>query len=134
MILLDAGPLIALVHADDARHQDCVEAFRGIREPLATVLPVMSEILHLLDFSLAAQEAAWQIVQEAPIALLPFDASDFPRVRELMRKYRDLPMDFADAALVRVAERQRIRKVFTLDARDFGIYRPLRIGRFTVMP
>lgn len=134
MILVDAGPLIALVHADDARHQECVEVFRGVREPLATVLPVLSEALYLLDFSLEAQEAAWQLVEEAPIALLQVDAPDFPRIRELMRKYRDLPMDFADAALVRVAERQRLRRVFTLDARDFHVYRPLRIGRFAVMP
>jgi uncharacterized protein len=54
-------------------------------------------------------------------------------MRELMRKYRDLPMDL-DAALVRVAERERLRRIFTLDWRDFQIYRPSRIGRFAVLP
>jgi len=43
-------------------------------------------------------------------------------------------MDLADAALVRVAERERLRRVFTLDRRDFQIYRPARIGRFTIIP
>jgi hypothetical protein len=50
-----------------------------------------------------------------------------------MRKYRDLPMDLADAALVRVAERERLRRIFTVDRRDFQIYRPSRIGRFAVL-
>ena len=51
-----------------------------------------------------------------------------------MLKYRDLPMDLADAALVRLGEREGIRKVFTTDRRDFGLYRPSRIGRFTIVP
>ena len=50
---------------------------------------------------------------------------DCLRMRELMWKYRDLPMDLADAALVRVAERERVRRIFTVNRRDFGIYRPI---------
>ncbi|MGH9316287.1 MAG: hypothetical protein ACRD1P_04175, partial [Thermoanaerobaculia bacterium] len=60
--------------------------------------------------------------------------SDVPRMRELMHKYRDLPMDLADAALVRVAERERLSKVFTIDRRDFQLYRPKGIRRFTILP
>ena len=56
------------------------------------------------------------------------------RVRELMRKYRDLPMDVADAALVAVAEREGITRVFTLDRRDFEVYRPAKIGRVSLVP
>ena len=59
---------------------------------------------------------------------------DIPRMRELMLKYRDLPMDLADAGLVRVAERERLRRIFTLDRRDFQVYRPSRIGRFAILP
>ena len=55
-------------------------------------------------------------------------------MRELMKKYRDLPMDLADAALVRVAEREKVRVVFTIDRKDFGVYRPHRLGRFTLLP
>ena len=59
---------------------------------------------------------------------------DFPRMRELMRKYRDLPLDLADAALVRVAEREKVRTIFTIDRKDFSVYRPHRLGRFTLLP
>ena len=67
------------------------------------------------------------------LTLLPLDDADAPRIRELMHKYRDLPMDLADAAIVRVAERERLRTVFTLDRKDFSVYRPAR-GKFTILP
>jgi predicted nucleic acid-binding protein len=52
-----------------------------------------------------------------------------------MRKYRSLPMDFADATLVRVAEREGIRRIFTLDRRDFSVYRlGPRGGSFAIVP
>jgi len=66
------------------------------------------------------------------IATLTSD--DVPRMHELMEKYHDLPMDLADAALVRVAERERIRRIFTLDRREFTLYRPIGIGRFRILP
>lgn len=56
------------------------------------------------------------------------------RLRDLMRKYRDLPMDLADAALVRIAERERIQRIFTIDRRDFEIYRPIGVRRCEVIP
>lgn len=74
------------------------------------------------------------MLESDTLALLPLGQEDVPRMRELMEKYRDLPMDLADAALVRAAERERLRRVFTLDRRDFALYRPLRVGRFAVLP
>ena len=65
--------------------------------------------------------------------LLALDRSDAPRMRELMFKYRDVPMDLADAALVRVAEREDLSRIFTLDD-DFAIYRLPRRGRFAIIP
>jgi predicted nucleic acid-binding protein len=55
-------------------------------------------------------------------------------MRELMEKYRDLPMDLARAALVRVAERESLLRIFTLDRRHFSIYRPGRRRRFAIVP
>ena len=66
--------------------------------------------------------------------LAPLDESDAPRMRELMEKYHDLPMDLADAALVRVAERENLTEIFTLDRRHFSIYRPGRRRRFGILP
>lgn len=134
MILVDAGPMIALIHEDDNEHRRCREAFAAMNDSLGTVWPALAEAMHLLSFSWQAQEALWGMIEAGAVELLPLGPDDFPRLKELMRKYRDLPMDLADAALVRVAERERLRRIFTLDRRDFQIYRPSRIGRFVILP
>jgi len=132
--LLDAGPLVALVHASDQEHDRCRTALGSIRRPLCTVWPVITEALYLLDFSWEAQNAVWDMLEEGGVTVIALDAADVPRMRELMRKYRDRPMDVADAALVTVAEREGITRVFTLDRRDFEVYRPAKIGRFLLVP
>ncbi len=134
MILVDAGPLIALIHEDDNEHERCREAFVTMDEPLGTVWPVVAEAMYLLSFSWRAQVALWDMLETGAVQILPMGIDDVSRMKELMRKYRDLPMDLADAALVRVAERERLRRIFTLDRRDFQIYKPSRIGRFTIFP
>jgi hypothetical protein len=134
MILVDAGPLIALIHEDDNEHEHCREAFAPMDEPLGTVWPVVAEAMYLLSFSWRAQVALWEMLETGAVEILPIGFDDVSRMKELMRKYRDLPMDLADAALVRVAERERLRRIFTLDRRDFQIYKPSRIGRFTIFP
>lgn len=125
---------MALIHADDRHHASCRDALERIREPLVTVWPVITEAMYLLDFSAEAQDALWRLLERDGVKILSLDAGDVPRMRELMRKYRDLPMDLADAALVRAAERERISRVFTIDRRDFEVYRPRGIRRFTILP
>jgi predicted nucleic acid-binding protein len=134
MILVDTGPLVALIHEDDNEHSICKETFLTFSEPLGTVWPVLTEAMYLLSFSWVAQNALWEMTQAGAVEILSLGTDDVARMRELMRKYRDLPMDLADAALVRVAERERLRRIFTLDRRDFQIYRPSRMGRFAVLP
>ena len=74
------------------------------------------------------------MIEMGAVEILPLGMDDIPHMKELMREYRDLPMDLAHAALVRVAERERLRRIFTLDRRDFQVYRPSRIGRFVIFP
>ena len=123
MILVDAGPLVALVDADDQHHQACAATFRLIKEPLATVWPPVTEAMHLLEDLPQGQQALWDMLERGAIGLLPLGSPDFPRIRELMRKYKNRPMDLADAALIRVAEREGTRKIFTVDRADFSVYR-----------
>jgi hypothetical protein len=125
---------VALIHADDRHHAACRKTLASIREPLGSVWPVITEAMYLLAFSPDAQDALWRLLERDAVKILPLDAADAPRMRELMRKYRDLPMDLADAALVRVAERERISRVFTIDRRDFELYQPREIRRFTILP
>jgi len=90
--------------------------------------------MYLLGFSWKAQDALWEMVQREALAFLPLGVEDFPRMRELMKRYNDLPMDLADSALVRVAEREKLRELFTLDRRDFSVYRPAHVKRLVIVP
>jgi uncharacterized protein len=133
-LLVDAGPLIALVHRDDQWHEACRAASLKIQDDLVTVWPAFSEAMFMLRAVQGGQEGLWELINSRSIQFAPLAPADFPRMRELMRKYRDLPMDLADAALVRVAEREKLRRIFTTDRRDFELYRPYRLGRFHIMP
>ena len=133
-VLVDAGPLVALLDRSDSDHVSCRETLTSLTGSLGTVWPVLTEAIYLLRGYPAAQEALWEMIETGAVELPALGPDDVPRMKELMRKYRDLPMDLADAALVRVAERDKVRRIFTLDRRDFQIYRPARIGRFAIVP
>jgi predicted nucleic acid-binding protein len=134
VILVDAGPLVALVDADDQHHKKCVAALKVLREPLVTVWPPVTEAMYLLTDLPKAQEALWEMLARGVLQLLSLDLADVPRMRELMSKYVNRPMDLADAALVRVAEREGIRKIFTVDREDFCVYRLHGRVRPTIIP
>lgn len=132
-VLVDAGPFVALIDRRDTHHANCVEALRAITDPLVTVWPALVEAMYLLD-TWQEQATLWAMVETGPITLAPLDEQDVPRLRDLMRKYRDLPMDLADAALVHVAERDGYRRIFSLDRTDFEVYRLAGRERFTIVP
>jgi uncharacterized protein len=134
LILVDAGPLVALVDSDDQHHEECVGALRKVREPLATVWPPLMEALYLLNDHPIMQNAVWEMVSRGIVGLLRLDRTDIPRMRELMQKYADLPMDVADASLICVAERETIRTIFTVDRRDFSVYRLNGRARPSLLP
>jgi predicted nucleic acid-binding protein len=130
-VLFDAGPLVALVDKSDGRHHEVVEAQATIED--RRVWPVVVEAMQPLSFSWRAQKTLWEMFETKAVELLPLDETDVPEIKSLMEKYRDFPMDIADAALVRVADREGIRRVLT-DRRDFSVYRLARKGRFTLLP
>ena len=133
-VLVDAGPLVALIDRGDAHHAACVGALESMEGPLLTVWPAFTEAMYLLGFSWTGQSALWEMLEGASLTLATLDEHDAPRLKALMRKYRDLPMDLADAALVRVAERDGISRIFTLDRRHFRTDRPSGRGTFSILP
>jgi predicted nucleic acid-binding protein len=123
-ILIDTGPLVALFDRRDAYHEACREQARNLPGSLSTCLPVITEASYLLnryDSNLVHQLLA--ACRDGIYALLPLDRSDIGEIDLLMAKYQDLCLDFADAALMHLAEREGIEQVFTLDRRDFCVFR-----------
>lgn len=134
MVLADAGPLIALLSARDRHHGACRRAAEAIDDDLGTTWPVVTEAFYLLSGAWKAQAELFAWLERGDLLLLPLHVSDLPRIRALMRSYRNLPMDLADASLVRLAERERIRKVFTVDRRGFSVYRAAGLGALELVP
>lgn len=133
-ILVDAGPLIAILHKDDRDHVLCVDILKSLREPLLTTWMPITEAMYLLGFSVDAQGALLEMIERGVIQIVTLEADELPSIRKLIRQYADLPMDFADATLVQVAKRHSIDRIFTLDRRDFSIYRLGRGKAFTIIP
>ena len=124
---------MALLDRGDPEHEACVATLDTLREAMTTVWPAFAEAMYLLGRSWQGQKALWSRIETGALTLAPLDETDAPRMRELMEKYRDLPMDLADAALVRVAERDSLTQIFTLDRRHFSIYRMTRRRRLSMV-
>lgn len=121
-ILIDSGPLIALFDRSDKYHQASTEFIKKNRSELITTLASITEVLHLLDFSRNAQVDFLSWVDAGAVTVEPITTEDFQRIRDLIVKYSDLPMDFADACLVFLGEKMNISKIATID-RDFDVYK-----------
>lgn len=132
--LADTGALLALLDQDDNWHARCRGAFERIRLPLATSAAVLTELFHLLGDHPRDISAVWRLLESGAVIVRPIDDLDLPRIRELMAKYSDRPMDFADATLVRLAEREGLHTIFTIDHDDFETYRIEGRERFEVVP
>jgi len=133
-VLVDAGPLIALLDRRDVHHRKCVKVFEGMQSPLLTAWPVVAEAMHLLATVSGGVDALWGMLEDPGVVrLLPLEPADYSAMRLSMHKYRDQRMDLGDAALVRLAAREHLTTIFTLD-RDFQVYRIGGTGRFTIVP
>lgn len=132
--LIDTGAILALMDKDDAWHAKCVEVFHSLRLPLATTSAVMAEFFHLLGQDPMAVNNAWRFLRSGAVTLLPITDADAPKLESLMEQYSDRPMDFADASLVCLAERESLSTVFTIDFADFETYRIKGRSRFRIVP
>ncbi len=135
MTLCDAGPLIAIIDADEPDHDACLAALDELVLPLVTTWPAFTEAMCLLGQAggITGQRALWSLVQTDRLILADLSTKAVERSAQLMDKYADRPMDLADATLVALAEEQGHRKVFSLDS-DFHIYRIRGRQRFDVVP
>ena len=133
-VLVDVGPMVAILNRRDRDHEACVNVLKKLRQPLLSTWMPVTQAMYSLDFSVAAQGALLEMIERGALRILDIGNQDLPGIRSLMKKYSDQPMDFADATLVQVARREALYEVFTLDQRDFGVYRLKQDKSFTVFP
>lgn len=123
MILCDAAPLFCSVDKSQPRHLAVKTFIQNNPSPFITTWACFTEAMYL-----SLQRGGWlmqnqlgKLLLNNLIRLHSIEASDYPRLLKLMEKYRDRPMDLADATLVVAAESLKIRKILTFDS-DFFFY------------
>lgn len=133
-VIVDTGAILALLDENDRWHQICSRVVRQLRLPLLTTEAVLTEVFHLIRRSRTEMEAVWTLLDSRVVLLATIENSELQRIQALMSRYKDLPMDFADATLVYLGEREAIAAVFTLDQNDFATYRISGKRRFHIIP
>jgi predicted nucleic acid-binding protein len=125
MILSDTGYWVALFDRDDRHHARAVAVTRDLREPLVTTWPVLTETTCFLGarYGMDAVARFLELGERDGYRVHALDERDFPRLRALMKKYADLPMDLADASLVLLAQDSGEGRILSTDERDFRAYR-----------
>jgi uncharacterized protein len=133
--LLDTGPLVAYLDANDAAHAVIVACLEGFSGKLCTTCAVVTEAMYFISIDPRGPTLLAEFLDASHMQV--YDCAQPAQVREaalLMEKYSDTPMDFADATLVLLAEQLNVLNVVTLDHRGFSTYRTRRGKSLRMMP
>jgi hypothetical protein len=136
MTLTDTGPLVAILDATDVAHKKCVAAAASLPPgPFVTTWPCLTESMHFAYRAARydGQAKVWALMQSGRLLLHDLGVDDLPRMATLMAKYRDTPMDLADASLIVAAEKLGLKRIFTLDG-DFRVFRLADGSALEVVP
>lgn len=134
MVIIDTGPIVALFDESEPSHQICKNTLKHIKGPILTSWPVLTESFYLLEDWRKGQSELWEFILAGGLNIYDIQPSEYIRLRDLMKKYSDRPMDLADATLVLLAEIHKAKTIFTLDRKDFSLYRPKHCKYFEIIP
>ncbi len=122
-VLVDTGPLVALLYEREQHHMRCVEQAKEFPETLSTCWPVITEAAYLLRPSRDGVATLLSEIDQGRLEILPLSAGDVRPVQAILDRFHDQHLDFADACLMHLAEREGMRHIFTLDHRHFSVLR-----------
>jgi uncharacterized protein len=124
MVLIDTGPLVALVDKADKTHKKAASIFRSFKTPPLTTWACLTEAFYVIGEGCGwrGQKTLLELLTRGAIRIHSQNDTEVHRISELMEQYHDNPMDFADASLVTLAELRGVKKIFTLDS-DFYVFR-----------
>ena len=134
MVIIDTGPLVALFDSSEPAHETCKVTLQAIGDDLVTSWSVLTEAFYMLEDWKTGQAKLWNIITAGAVQLYELQPLHYGRLEELMRKYSDRPMGLVDVTIVLIAESLKILTIFTLDKKDFSIYRPKHCRHFEIIP
>lgn len=133
-ILIDTGPLVAILDRNDAYHSACVEFARELPASVYTCWPVLTEACYLLRKRPDLVAKLLEACHDGIYTLLPIDETDIPDIGGTLAKYGDQQIDLADACLVHLANREGIDAIMTIDRRHFSLFRTSDGKAFSLYP
>lgn len=133
-VLLDTGPIVATLDASDQWHRSCADSVLELIERCVTTEAVVTEACHMVGRGRARASLVLDFLLDADVPILSLDRSALRHAARLMDRYAKVPMDFADAALVTLADGLQLGTVLTTDRRGFRAYRPASGKAFRVFP
>lgn len=133
-VLLDTGPIVATLDAADQWHRSCADAVTKLIDRCVTTEAVVTEACHLVGRGRARASLVLDFLLDAEVPILSLDRPAMRHAARLMDRYLRVPMDFADAALVTLADGLQVGAVLTTDWRGFRAYRLSSGKAFRVYP
>ena len=134
LVVVDTGPLYAVVDEDDADHARCRAVLEQAEHRLIIPTLVIAEATYLIGTRLGPDIEARFLTNLARMHVEAPTPDDWPRIAELVKQYADFPLGGADASIVALAERLDIETIVTLDDRHFRAVRPRHRGAFRLLP
>lgn len=122
VLLVDTGPLVAIVNKRDKFHAGCLEYLKNYRGRLLTTWAVLTEFAHMAD-SIGATLPLYHWIERGGLELMPLGRDELVTAIDWIERYADRPMDLADASLVVAALKTGSTQIWTLDRDDFETYR-----------
>ena len=133
-LLVDTGPLVAIIEPRDEYHKICVETLTRLPGPMFTCWPVITEAAWLLRYDTKAVRQLLDSLASGFVEILTLQSTEAASIAQVMEKYKALKPQLADSALVYLAGRDEVGEIFTLDRRDFSIYRWGKNRAFHIIP
>jgi uncharacterized protein len=134
--IIDSGFLYATLDKGDIHHSRVIQVLKTFGEKILLPVPVLVETGYLIQARLGhpTMRLFVQQIQRGPLRLVSVQKSDFSRIHELLTQYADLELDLVDASVTALAERLNIRRILTVDQRDFRTIRPNHCSYFEILP
>jgi hypothetical protein len=135
-ILIDTSALLAYASEKDARHSIASQMMKTLTyERRIVPAPVLSELFYMTAVRLNYGRAVQLFIStRAAFDVQPLAEADMIRMATIMMQYRAAEFDYVDAALMALAERLNIQRIFTFDRRDFSMFRPTHCEYLAIIP